>query len=79
MPFRKPTSTYNMAEKSDSELVQLIGRASPGSEIHGDAVAEREYRQRKHDFWSKNVVSWIALGLSIVAILISLRIIRPLG
>ena len=79
MCFKRPHSIYNLSGKTDSELYQIIARTNPADDQHCDAIEELDRIKRRRDFWSIKVVSWFALGLSIIAILISLRIIRPLG
>lgn len=75
--LKRPKSIYNMKKKTDSELLQVIGMTFPEDDQHCDAMAELEWRKSWRSFWMSNFVSWSALALSAIAILISLKIIKP--
>jgi len=69
MFFKKPQSIYNLSEKTDSELLQIIAGTNPASDQHTDSVVELEYRRSLRDFWSKGIVAWIALVIGSISLI----------
>ncbi len=58
--------------RTDFQLHQLIGSLTPQAEMHSAAIAELERRARKYRFWHNDIVAWLALGLAIISLLISI-------
>ena len=63
---------YDLRNKTDEELISYIHKNNPWSDLHIAAKAEYEKRIRKRDFWSKGIVAWLALGVSIISLVISI-------
>jgi hypothetical protein len=63
--------------RSDKDLHRVMARYSayPESEQYLDAKLELERRQWFRDFWTTGIVAWIALGISIVAIIVSVLVL----
>jgi hypothetical protein len=56
---------------SDFELHKAVNSKIQMSEEHIAANLELECRERKHRFWRQDLVAWLALGLSIISLVVS--------
>ena len=56
---------------TDFHLHQVMsGRAQ--DEMHSAAIVELERRARKYRFWHNDIVAWLALGLAILSLAVSI-------
>jgi hypothetical protein len=60
----------------DAELRRLIHTESLTSTPHIAAKHVLEKRERWRRFWSKDIVAWLALVLSIISLLLSLSMLN---
>ena len=56
---------------SDFELLKSVNSKVPMSDEHISAKLKLERRDRKHRFWRQDLVAWLALGLSIISLVVS--------
>jgi hypothetical protein len=56
---------------TDFQLHQLLA-GMPHDEMHCAATVELERRARNYRFWHNDVVAWLALGLAILSLVISI-------
>jgi len=75
---------FDLSNKSEQELRERIGSMTPGTDFRVACERALEKLQRKKEFWRKDIILWISLGVSILAlvvavisILIALRVILP--
>ena len=75
---------FDLSNKSEQQLRELIGSQKPGTDFRVACELALEKLQRKKEFWRKDIILWISLGVSILAlvvavisILIALRVILP--
>ena len=75
---------FDLSRKSEQELRERIGSMTPGTDFRVACERELEKRKRTKEFWQKDIVAWISLGVSLLAlalaalsILIGLKIILP--
>jgi len=59
---------HDLSKKSEKNLIKYLYTKTPGCDIHVEATHELEKRKRDREFWRKDVVAWLALGLSIISI-----------
>ena len=57
---------------TDFQLHQLMGGQTPQDEMHCAVTVELERRARKYRFWHNDVVAWLALGLAILSLAVSI-------
>ena len=67
---------YEAAKKKarsldDFELLQQVHSKIPQAEEHIAAKLELERRDRLRRFWRQDLVAWLALALSIIALVVS--------
>ncbi len=56
----------------DSTLTRIVDSHSPSvSPQHADAKLELDTRAWLRDFWTRSIVTWFALGISILALSLS--------
>ena len=55
---------------TDFQLHQLMG-GTPQDEMHCAARVELERRARRYRFWHNDMVAWLALGLAILSLAVS--------
>ena len=57
---------------TDFDLQQVFHTRAQGSPPYIAAKVEIERRARKHAFWRKDIVAWLALGLAIISLVVSI-------
>jgi hypothetical protein len=63
---------FDFSEKSDEELLEVIHSKVPGSPLHVAALAEKNKRDLKREFWRKDIPSWVTVGVSVLSLIISI-------
>ena len=61
----------------DSDLEIIVSSKVPSSQESIAAKFELARRERRRTFWLRDIVSWIALVISIVSIILSRRASKP--
>jgi hypothetical protein len=62
----------DLSNKTDLELLELMHKKTETSDLHIAAKHEYEKRKRKREFWSKNIVAWTALFISLCSLIVSI-------
>ena len=69
-----PKRNTRFASELDSRLKQIVGMYHPSSALLDgkDAELELETRDWLREFWSRSLVAWLALVISVVSITIAI-------
>lgn len=63
---------YDLSKKSDEELIKLLHTKLPTGDLYIAAKIEYEKRLGKRTFWRKDIVAWLAFGVSIISLVVSI-------
>jgi len=63
---------YDLKNKTDLELLELIKTKTPTSDLHIEATHELERRKDLRTFWRKDIVAWIALFVALGSLVVSI-------
>jgi len=63
---------YDLSKESEEKLIEYLNTKTPTGPLHIAAKIEYEKRVRKRDFWRKDIVIWLALCVSICALIVSI-------
>jgi hypothetical protein len=69
-----PQRNHRLASEPDSGLTSIVNAHDPGASrlTLADAELELETRAWLRDFWTRSIVAWLALFISIVSIVIAI-------
>lgn len=63
---------YDLSKKTEEELLKIMHKNLETSNLHIEAKHAYNKLIRKKEFWSKNIVAWLALGVSIISLAVSI-------
>ena len=63
---------YDLSKKTEDELLKIMHKSVETSDLHIEAKHAYNKLLRKKEFWSKNIVAWLALGVSIISLVVSI-------
>lgn len=67
-----PKRDTRFMNEEDSTLIHIVDSQSPSASPHyAHAKLELETRAWLRDFWTRTLVTWLALGISILALVLS--------
>jgi len=66
-----PKRVHLYAHTGDTKLKQMIAEYSVTNPDRSSAELELETRAWLRDFWTRSLVTWLALGISILALVLS--------
>jgi hypothetical protein len=63
---------YDLSNKTEEGLLKIMHKNLETSDLHIEAKHAYNKLQRKREFWSKNIVAWIALAFSLGSLIVSI-------
>ncbi len=63
---------YDLTNKTEEELIELLQTKTQTSDIYIAAKIQYEKLIRKRNFWSKDIVAWLALAFSLGSLVVSI-------
>jgi len=63
---------HDLSKKTEDELIELLHTKLSTGDLYIAAKIEYEKRLRRRNFWSKDIVAWLALVFSMGSLLVSI-------
>lgn len=66
------SNRHDLSKLSDDKLIELLSTKTPTGDLFVAAKIEYENRIKKREFWRKDIVAWLALGIALCSLLLQL-------
>lgn len=63
---------HDLSNKTEDELLELLHTKVPTGDLYIAAKIQYEKLLRKRNFWSKDIVAWLALVFSLGSLIVSI-------